>query len=1490
DHESALTQILSRATSLPVTEITNAEPVQANHVYIIPRDTNLSIAGGVLKLEQRPRSRAPHRPIDAFFESLSQDRRERAVGVVLSGTASDGTLGLEAIKAEGGITFAQDESAKYDSMPQSAIAAGCVDLVLSPAEIAKEIARIAKHPYVRGKQGPNPAGDEGEVVETQEEELAPPEIGEPGAAPAIGPAEGGSTGFNRILYLLRSHSGVDFSLYKPTTIHRRVTRRLVLNRQNSFDDYATFLQDNATELDALYSDVLISVTSFFRNPESFEALQNEILPLLLKSRRNEPVRCWIVGCSTGQEAYSIAIAFAEVAERTSQPYKLQIFATDLNEALLEKARQGLYPRSLAEDMGPQRLRRFFVEEESGYRVHKSLREMVVFARQNLITDPPFSRLDLISCRNVLIYLEPSMQKRAISTFHHALRPGGFLFLGASESIAGFTDLFEQLDKKHKIYSKKASSRPAMFGADRNVRAVVPRGPRTPLPSREPGEGELQNVPRGERNAEREADRIVVSKFAPPGVVVDGDLQILQFRGSTGGFLEPSTGKATFDVLKMARDGLMLPLRSAIDQAKQEGRPARRENIRVKRDGDDGTVNVEVIPLKNLRELCFLVLFEDVEQAADGSGPARTKRAPVRRPPVSDDPSRIGELEIELAETRAYLQSMQEQHETANEELQAANEEVQSANEELQSINEELETSKEELESSNEELTTVNEEMSNRNIELNRLNTDLVNLQTSTKLAILLLGRDLAIRRFSPRAEKMFDLAAADVGRPIGQIRHNLFLGEDADFPVNLESLGAEVIASALEQEREVRDTNGRWHSLRVRPYLTSDNRVDGAVMVLVDIDTLKRSERAVIESEARYGAMFESTGVGVCEADPATGRLVRVNEQFVRTAGYSRPELTGKTFLELTHPEDQPKYEVGISQLSRGEIPFFEIEMRLVRKDGTIVWVNVTFNLVQDAAHRPLRTVAIALDITERKRAEAAARVSEERLQFTLDATKIGQWDLDIETDTATRSLRHDQIYGYDSLQPEWGYRKFLEKHVHPDDQAFVDEVFHRSLAEGKQLVFECRILRADRTMRWIWVVGTVYLRHDGKPQRMAGLVMDVTERKRLETDLRRYGVELAQADHRKNEFLAMLGHELRNPLSALAHGLDLLGKVSDDRARAEELRGMMVRQANRIGSLLDQLLDIARVISGKVDLTKERVDLVTVIQEAVETVKSLPSTMERTLTLSLPPPRAVFAMGDSVRLTQVVENLLTNAVKYTNPGGHLSLTLDADEAGARIAVQDDGIGIDAEFLPHVFEVFTQAPQLLDRAESGLGLGLPLVKRLVEMHGGQVEARSRGLGKGSEFVVTLPRALERRSKQRLEGKQTRSSSARIHPRRILIVDDEEDTAEGIAALLELEGHQTRAVFDGHTALEAVRTFDAEVVLLDLGLPEIDGYEVARRIREVLGSKRVLLVAVSGYESDKDRLQHAGFDRHLLKPLNMQKLSALLTAWESDGPWDGGSRP
>ncbi len=798
-HASNLAEILSRSTRMTVMEVQDESRVRPNHVFVIPPDRNMIISGGTLQLRPRESS-GRHRSIDYFFRSLAEDQGHKAIGVVLSGTATDGTLGLEEIKAASGITFAQDETAQHDSMPRSAIAAGCVDFVLPPDEIAREMARIARHPYVAP------------VVHT-----------EYGA---------GDPNLKKILELLREASEVDFSHYKANTLNRRITRRMALQKIEGLKDYARFLQENPDEVEALHRDILVNVTSFFRNAEVFELLKAKIFPQLFKDRsRHDPLRAWVLGCSTGEEAYSIAMTFVEFQESTGSHVPVQVFATDLNGTAIEKARAGVYSKSITNDVSLERLRRFFVEVDGSYRVTKPIRDMCIFAKHNVVSDPPFSRLDLISCRNLLIYLEPLLQQKIVPLLHYALKLTGFLVLGSSETIGSYRDLFEIEDAQCKVYGKKPG--PSRLTTD-------PGPGRLPIAA---GFGSGSRVRRHEVAVDalqREAERILLTKYVRPGVLINADMEILQFRGDTGPYLAPAPGKASLNLLKMAREGLLVALRGAVAKASKEESAVRAEGLRVKFNGGYREVHLEVVSVKasSSGEGGFLVLFEGAE-SVDRPRP-KTDEPATEREIGSTETQETAEQQIarltqELAASREYLQSVIEQQEAANEELQSANEEVQSANEELQSINEELETSKEEIESTNEELATVNDEAQNRNLELGQINNDLVNLLSSVQTTIVMLGHDLRIRRFTPMAEKMLNLIPTDVGRPISDIKLNLAIPD-------LEALLVEAIDTVSIKEREVQDRQGRWYSLRIRPYKTLENKIDGAVMMFIDVDTLRRAQ------------------------------------------------------------------------------------------------------------------------------------------------------------------------------------------------------------------------------------------------------------------------------------------------------------------------------------------------------------------------------------------------------------------------------------------------------------------------------------------------------------------------------------------------------------------------------------------------------------------------------------------------------------------------
>jgi two-component system CheB/CheR fusion protein len=815
-YKSMLSELLSKVTRMPVTEVRGQTPLLGNHIYVIPPNATLAMEDGGLvaqPIEPGNQPEGRHRMvIDAFFRSLAQRRKSQAIGVVLSGTGTDGTLGLAAIKAEGGIAFAQDEhSAKYPDMPRSASAQfGSADFVLPPAQIAKELARIAGHPYVRRDH----AEEDGEAL-TQEIQLA------------------------GIFRWVKRSTGVDFSQYKPSTLRRRILRRMVLNKMETVGSYLKRLESDHTELEALYRDLLINVTSFFRDPETFEYLKRDVIPDIVSHRRSDlPIRIWVPGCATGEEAYSIAILFLECLQSTSGP-PVQIFASDISKEAIQMARDGQYPENIAADVSPERLQKFFAQSSRGYQISKQVRDHCIFAVQDVTRDPPFSRVDLISCRNLLIYMGAPLQKKVLAAFHYALNPGGYLLLGNSESVEAGSEVFRQIDKKHKIHSRLLTSARAHLEFSPSELTEDPVRVRRQSLILQP-----------DVDVAREADRIVLSHYSPPGVLINASFDVLQFRGRTGPFLEQPSGLASLNLLKMAREGLAIDLRAAIQQAKKSGGPIRKTGVRVRSDSGVTEIVLEVAPVidkstpNGAKNPCYLVLFDAA--AAGKTAQARSQKDQRKSKTGSAAEHELQALRAELAGTQNDLRSIIEEQEATNEELQSANEEILSSNEELQSTNEELETAKEELQATNEELITVNEELQNRNVELAKANSDLTNLIESVEVVFVVLDRQLRIRRFTSAAQSVLNLIPTDVGRPIGDIKPNIQIAD-------LSGLIRDAMAKMKHSEQNVQDSGGRSYVMKIRPSKTPDGKVEGAILALTDIEALLRSQenRQSLESSLR---------------------------------------------------------------------------------------------------------------------------------------------------------------------------------------------------------------------------------------------------------------------------------------------------------------------------------------------------------------------------------------------------------------------------------------------------------------------------------------------------------------------------------------------------------------------------------------------------------------------------------------------------------------
>ncbi len=749
-HESALTQLLSRATALPVREVIDGVTVEPNHVYVIPPDRIMTVRGPSLSLIPREDSPAPHHPIDEFFLSLARERGAAAIGVVLSGSGSDGTNGLKAIKTEGGITFAQDpDTAGWAAMPASAIAAGAADFVLSPAAIAVELARIGRDPYLL------------EAAEAPE-----------------------GNGLQKVYALLRSVTGVDFRLYKPQTVKRRIARRMALRRIASIGAYAALLKQNAAEVKALERDIFIHVTGFFRDPECFQALRKLVFPKLHLNRRPDPVRVWVPGCSTGEEVYSLAMLLLESLGENPNQTKIQLFGTDIAEPAIARARAGVYSEAAVRGVSPARLRRFFVKVEHGYQINKDVRGLCIFARHDLASDPPFSKLDLISCRNALIYAGPDLQDRILTAFQYALKPGGFLFLGKSESISAYSDCFAPEDRTHKIFSRKPD------------KGLASRFQGRFHDHKQPGFAPPAVAPPAlARSFEKRAEQALLQRYAPPALVIDPDFRMLHVQGDVSPYLTLPTGPPSVQLLKMLRPEFVLDLRRTVSKALQIGAPADSRPIHFEHQGHPWVVRVEVSPLSRTDggKPDLLVVFRPTPPPGPHGG------QPSRKSPAKGHPQKVSSVERELAATREYLASVVAEHETAQEQMKAAHEELLSSSEELQSTNEELETAKEELQSSNEELLTLNEELQHRNLDLSALTNDLNRVLAGVEIPILVLDASLHIRRFTPSAGKLLNLIEGDIGRPFRDIASGL---EVADW----DALFAEVTS----QGRPPREGGSGW--------------------------------------------------------------------------------------------------------------------------------------------------------------------------------------------------------------------------------------------------------------------------------------------------------------------------------------------------------------------------------------------------------------------------------------------------------------------------------------------------------------------------------------------------------------------------------------------------------------------------------------------------------------------------------------------------------
>jgi two-component system CheB/CheR fusion protein len=1289
EHESSAASILQRATRMPVLQVTHTVRIQADHVYVIAPALQLAMDDGHLRVTTL--QRMPGRPmaVDLFFRTLARAHGERAIAVVLSGTGSDGSVGLADMKREGGVTIAQSPGdAEYDGMPSAAVATRLVDFVLPAAEIPGKLVDL----WQNARQ-----------IELPSAKAIGLKAEEPEGARAVARAE---AAVREIMATLHARTGNDFRHYKRATVLRRLERRMQVTSHPHLPAYRDYLLRHAEETPLLLQDMLISVTSFFRDREAFEALEREIMAALEKRPPPGVWRGWVVGCATGEEAYSLAILVNDHLP-TGLTLPVQVFASDIDERALTTARHGVYPEAIVTDVPPTRLRQYFDLDRGAYRVKRVLREQITFSRHNVLRDPPFSRVDVICCRNLLIYLEREVQAQVLEVFHFALNPGGLLFLGSAETADWLPELFTAVDKKQRIYRSNPVQRPRadLLPLRPDAMPKVPP-PTTPILA--------DGIPMPINGRALDAPQAA-------SVLVDRERHMLYVSGGASRYLRQFEGVPSQNLMQVIAPELAKALAPAMLKCLQTGQRIAARPVRL--EGEQGPmVQMTVRPHGPAMAGTFAVVFDEVD-------------ATLAPGPGDPDPA-VAVMEEEIRKLSEKVGGILGDSATSSEALRASNEELQSINEELRSATEELETSKEELQSVNEELTTVNFELKSKVEETAKANDDLSNLIVSMDIATVFVDRNLHIQRFTPRAGEIFNILATDVGRALLDITHRL----------RYDDLGADVeqvLKDLQTLEREIPGQGDRWFLARISPYRTGEDRIDGAVLNFIDVSERRRTEEKLRSNDERLRAVAGNSKDYAIMTLDAEGHVTSWNAGAELTFGYAESEMLGQHYGRLFVPEDQASGEP-------------ERELRHAREKG---------------------------------------RALDERWHLRKDGSRFF-------CSGTTTPIVDGEAHGYAKIARDLTDRKLLEKQR--------DE-----------------LLQAEKQVRQ----------------------------------------QLEAAHAMRSEFLAIMSHELKNPLNLILMNTELIARTPEGVASAKVGRAVdVIRRTVRAQSqIIDDLLDLSRLNTGKLALNRTAVQAAPLVKRITEAVSEELHAKSMKLSSRIHP---LVVYADSVRLEQIVWNLVSNAVKFTPPGGQIFVRLVREGACARLQVSDTGQGIDAEAIDHVFGMFEQGGGAVStRRGGGLGIGLALVKQLAELHDGRVEVQSEGRDKGATFSVWLP-LFEGRF-----GGATQRSGATLYAQRVLLVEDDAETLGALRDILSTEGAIVTVASSGQEALEKSDAGAFDLVISDIAMPGMDGLQLIAELRRRPRSSLWPAIAVTGFgrPGDAERAKAAGFDDHLAKPLSIDAL-------------------
>ena len=1442
DRESLMASILARHTQMALLQIKDGMRVKPNHVYVIRPGYTVTLRNGLLHLQEPVQARGHRRPVDDFFRSLATEQKEKAIAVVLSGMGTNGTAGAQAIKAAGGLCIAQDpDSAEFSSMPQSLIAAGYADQVLAPGQMGALLVNYSQQPYLQTAAARQHADD---ILRHEREYL------------------------NEIFAILRIHTNHDFTGHKKPTLVRRMQRRLGLLSIQHLREYVAHLREHPDEVQALANDLMINVTGFFRDPQGWEALRVAVIrPLVEQRGSDETIRAWVTACASGEEAYSLAILLADEVARAGKRLQVKIFGTDTADKSLGLARAGIYPGGIEGDVPLDYLDRFFDKEEHIYRVKKDIREMVVFASQDLLRDPPFSRVDLCSCRNLLVYLEPETQQRIMKQMHFALREGGYLFLGNVDTQGIAEQSFETISGKWRIYRRTGPVAPQWVDLSnlsaRSLQAVR--------------RADVVNSSLLRPSPTLMVQQALLDQCVPPTIIVDLQDRVVYFHGEISPFLTQPAGEPTRNLFDMLGNGLRPSVREVLRKAGNEKRSASIV------DGERH-IRITAAPLLPTREAEYLRITFDAP-LQNGAENLTSSNSPVRLPPM-ETPQELA-LEYELRIARRELQGTIEAFEASNEELKASNEEIISINEELQSANEELEAGKEEVQSLNEELIAANAQLQAKIQETEAATNDLTNLLSSTHIAVVFLDTQLRVRRFTPAISDLLALIPGDIGRPIAHFAPKF---SDGDL---LEDAHA-VLARLIPIESELRSHSGTWYLRRTLPYRTSDNRIDGVVITFVDITARKNVEQALAASQSRLQAVIEQMPGAILLVEAPSGRLILGNKSLARLFGLPFPmpfvgtswatmatTFTGYHSSGLAYlPEEWP-----LARTLASEQPIEEEEIGFRYPDGSEGTLLVSSTPIRNADGAVIAAVVTFWDITTRRHAAESLRQSEERCRLLIEsAIDYAIFTTDNEGLITSWNSGAERLLGWTEAE---AIGRACAMIFTPEDRiAGRPEEERQEATRVGRASDERPHLRKDGSRFWASGILTPLTDGNSEIRGFAKIMRDNTERRAADQKLQKALREseairatVESANQAKDEFISTVSHELRTPLNSIRLWARMLGSGRVPHEEWDEGIRVIDRSALSQQQLIDDLLDVSRMASGKLRLAPRETRLAHAIKGAVQAV--MPSAAARKVEINARFDEQVGVVrADPDRIQQVVWNLLTNAVKFTPAGGHVDLDLRRDSRDVLIVVKDTGIGIRADFLPHVFDRFRQAEASTTRQHGGLGLGLAIAKQLVELHGGKITVESEGDGRGAQFAVRLP--LPPISGDAAEDlpDQRNSIDEALRRMRVLLLEDDAATREATCRLLELHGADVQAVSTAAAARDAYLTQQPVLMVCDIGLPGEDGFSFIQQIRHIERDQklsRVPAIAVTAFArtEDRQRALDAGFDEHLPKPLNTDALIAWI---------------